>query len=207
MIVYNDSPIFEKQKLPVCLKSLRLTTANLSSQVQSRQFPPFLLAWVCLYSAQPSAEYKSSRSPDQSIKYFLCRKKSVFCEIMWRNSITYNEVLWVQVEATVLAFPKFHLFCKTHTPQATIRAISQHLLSIGACFFSVLHPPPLPPPLPPPPLHPACRVDQWGSSWASTINQSLSAICPQSQPITALRQLVHEKCGLCGWMRGWWEVV
>lgn len=95
-----------------------------------------------------------------------------------------------------------HRHTLTHTPRATIRAISQHFRSDGACFFSLLHPPP-------PPA--ACPVDQWGSSWASTINQSLSAICPQGQPITALRQLVHEKCGTGGWKGGWggegWWVV
>ena len=60
-----------------------------------------------------------------------------------------------------------------------------------------------PPPPPPPPPPPACPVDQWGSSWASTINQSLSAICLQNQPITGLRQLGHEKCGPGGWRGGW----
>lgn len=74
-----------------------------------------------------------------------------------------------------------------HTPRATIRVISKHLQHDRACFFSLLH------------SSSSCSlsfVDQWGSSWASTINQSLSAICLLSQPITALRQLVHEKCGL-----------
>lgn len=48
-------------------------------------------------------------------------------------------------------------------------------------------------------LHLARSLDQWARARATTINQSLSAICLPQQPITVARQLPHDKWIEEGW--------